>query len=491
MTTTFDPIAFKTTTRAQWQEAAAGVARVGSRDRGLARRRHRADARRRPPDQRREGARRRRRRRRADARRPPAGSDRPGTCWRPTSPPRSWSSRPARPHGRPLATSTTLEADGEDLSAVPDGELRRRDLPRRPHLLPGPAPRPDRDLPHPASRRPGQPRSCTPRPTATASSPSRSGSSGGSPACPRPLRGCRGRSASERRVSPRRAYAAAGLVDVERHGRPVAGPDGQRRGLRAVRAGVVRRAAPDAERPRPRPARRGLARGRGGAHPVRDAGRVRRPVRDARRRPAPDLTSRPGRVRGRTRRSAPGRAAPACAGCDPTWVLTVDSLANTAPAISAFDRPRATASNTSRSLSVSPRNAAGGVAVGLELPAPARWRGRCGASTALPPCTVRIASRSMQRRGVLEQEAARAVADRGGGPVVEVERRQHDHAHRLGPPGDALRERRSAGSPRRRPSPASGCPSGRRPARSSSTSRTASRPSPADADDAPSPPGRR
>ena len=35
--------------------------------------------------------------------------------------------------------------------------------------------------------------------------------------------------------------------------------------------------------------------------------------------------------------------------------LTVDSLANTVPAISALDRPRATAVNTSRSLSLSPR----------------------------------------------------------------------------------------------------------------------------------------
>ena len=35
--------------------------------------------------------------------------------------------------------------------------------------------------------------------------------------------------------------------------------------------------------------------------------------------------------------------------------LTVGSLANTVPAISALDRPRATAVNTSRSLSLSPR----------------------------------------------------------------------------------------------------------------------------------------
>ena len=69
------------------------------------------------------------------------------------------------------------------------------------------------------------------------------------------------------------------------------------------------------------------------------------------------------------------------------------------------------------------------------------------------------------RRRVLEQEPAGAVPDRGRGPVVEVERRQHDDPHRLrrgGPPG---RAGRSAGSPRRRPSPASGCPSAPRRAR--------------------------
>jgi hypothetical protein len=43
-----------------------------------------------------------------------------------------------------------------------------------------------------------------------------------------------------------------------------------------------------------------------------------------------------------------------------------------------------------------------------------------------------------QRRGVLEQEAAGTVPDRGGGPVVEVEGGQHDHADGLGPAGCPL-----------------------------------------------------
>ena len=70
-----------------------------------------------------------------------------------------------------------------------------------------------------------------------------------------------------------------------------------------------------------------------------------------------------------------------------------------------------------------------------------------------------------RRRGALEQEAAGAVPDRGGRAVVEVEGRQDDDPD--GPLASPRRARagRSAGSPPRRPSPASGCPSAPRRAR--------------------------
>ena len=129
MTTTFDPVAFKTTTRAQWEARRRGLAPLGpaiedwlgaatermlddvSLATGLAR------------------ARRRRRRRRPDPRRrPPGRPDRPRARHRHLAHDPGVRRRGAAAPG--LTTSTTLEADGEDLSAVRDRSVRRRDLAR-------------------------------------------------------------------------------------------------------------------------------------------------------------------------------------------------------------------------------------------------------------------------------------------------------------------------------------------------------------------------
>jgi SAM-dependent methyltransferase len=66
--------------------------------------------------------------------------------------------------------------------------------------------------------------------------------------------------------------------------RPGAGSDEERRRLRALREGVVRGAAPDARRARQRRPRGRMVGDRAGAARIRDAGRLRRTVRDDRRR---------------------------------------------------------------------------------------------------------------------------------------------------------------------------------------------------------------
>ena len=78
---------------------------------------------------------------------PPAGSARRDTCSPPTSPRRSSSTPRRTAADAGLANVETLEADGEDLSAVPDGAFDAADLPGRADLLPRPAARADRDLP--------------------------------------------------------------------------------------------------------------------------------------------------------------------------------------------------------------------------------------------------------------------------------------------------------------------------------------------------------
>ena len=115
MTITFDPAAYKDTTRAQWEEAADAWHRWGPTLEDWLGRGHRADARR------------GRRHRRAPAcstsppapagrRSPPrGGSGPPATCSPPTSPPRSWSTRPRRPPTRASRNVSTRELDGERL----------------------------------------------------------------------------------------------------------------------------------------------------------------------------------------------------------------------------------------------------------------------------------------------------------------------------------------------------------------------------------------
>ena len=79
-----------------------------------------------------------------------------------------------------------------------------------------------------------------------------------------------------------------------------------------------------------------------------------------------------------------------------------------------------------------------------------------GASRASPAATVRTPRRAASRGDVLEQEAARAGAQRLVDVLVEVERGQHQHLRRAARPSAA------GASPRSRRGRACGCPSGRR-----------------------------
>ena len=146
MTSTFDPQQYKTTTRAQWEDAAEAWHRWGPVIEDWLGAGHRADARRRRRHHRQPGARRRRRRRRAEPRRGPAGRARPGTSWPPTSP------RPSSEYAAKAATDAgltnvaTRELDGEQPRRR-RGRLRRGHLPGRADLLPGPAGRAGRHAP--------------------------------------------------------------------------------------------------------------------------------------------------------------------------------------------------------------------------------------------------------------------------------------------------------------------------------------------------------
>ena len=134
-----------------------------------------------------------------------------------------------------------------------------------------------------------------------------------------------------------------------------------------------------------------------------------------------------------------------------TWVLTVASLRNSRSAISAFDRPAASSASTSRSRSVSSASAGA---------APLRCAGqRAGEAVEQPPRDgrreQRLAARDdpdrvdeLRRLDVLEQEAARARAQRLEDVLVEVERGEdQDRAPRIAgrhePPGrlDAVHAR--------------------------------------------------
>ena len=87
------------------------------------------------------------------------------------------------------------------------------------------------------------------------------------------------------------ALEQAGFRDVDGARGRFAGAPADRRRMRALRARVLRRAAPDDGRPRRGRARRDLGGDRARAPAVRDRGRLRRPVRDAgRRRDAPEAS---------------------------------------------------------------------------------------------------------------------------------------------------------------------------------------------------------
>ena len=182
------------------------------------------------------------------ARRPTGRSD-AATCSRPTSRPRS-SSTPPRGRGRRLRNVSTREVDGERLD-VEGGGVRRGDLAGGPDLLPRPAGR----------ARAG----CTPRCARAAGCPSVVYSTADrngffsvpvgiirrrAQLPPPAARASRDRSASAAPGSPRRPQARR-LPRHHRRRRAVAGADGERRRVRALRAGVLRRAAPDAGRARP------------------------------------------------------------------------------------------------------------------------------------------------------------------------------------------------------------------------------------------------
>ena len=185
----------------------------------------------------------------------------------------------------------------------------------------------------------------------------------------------------------------------------------------------------------------------------------------------------------------------------PTWVFTVASDRNSSPAISVFDRPWATSGAPrapARSARPARRHHAGRPP---DVPANRSISRRVMRRRDHGVAAGDRADRGHQlgRRGVLEQEAAGAGAQRGEGVLVQVERGQDEHLGRAGaghdPPGrlDAVQPgirtsisttsgRRPRQLDRPPPSPASpttsmsGCaPSTiRKPMRSSSWSSTSS-----------------
>ena len=112
--------------------------------------------------------------------------------------------------------------------------------------------------------------------------------------------------------------------------------------------------------------------------------------------------------------------------------MTVASAMCRAAAISALDRPRATSSRIarSRSLSAASRESSTGASGRVPATCSSSRRVAVGATIASPDATARIAASSSSGCGVLEQEAAGAGAQRGEHVLVEVERRQDDHARR-------------------------------------------------------------
>ena len=138
----------------------------------------------------------------------------------------------------------------------------------------------------------------------------------------------------------------------------------------------------------------------------------------------------PARRRRRGSRGAPGPGRRASRADAPRWVFTVASAMCSAAAISALDRPRATSSRIarSRSLRAASRDSSTGASGSVLATCSSSRRVAVGATIASPDATVRIAVSSASGVGVLQQEAARAGAERGERVLVEVEGRQDDHA---------------------------------------------------------------
>ena len=111
-------------------------------------------------------------------------------------------------------------------------------------------------------------------------------------------------------------------------------------------------------------------------------------------------------------------------------VFTVASVTTSRAAISAFDRPCATSTSTSRSRGVSSASAAAGGRSGSRRAAKSSISRRVidGASSASPAAHDADRRDELLGRRVLEQEAARAGSQRGVDVLVEVERGQDQHA---------------------------------------------------------------
>ena len=107
----------------------------------------------------------------------------------------------------------------------------------------------------------------------------------------------------------------------------------------------------------------------------------------------------PGRTRSRGRRPAPGPAGPSLASTWATWLLTVVSESTRSAAISALERPRASAVNTSSSRGVSRRSGSGTPAPGggRRTHSSISRRVSAGSSRAEPSATVRTACSSAAR----------------------------------------------------------------------------------------------
>ena len=250
MTVTFDAAAYKRTTRSQWEEAAEAWHRWGPTIEDWLGRRDARPCSTGP----------------AWSTAPACSTSPPARAGRRCSPPTGRPERPRagdrhlarhprvrRRHGRRCRAPQRLHPGARRRAPRCRGRgVRRGDLAGRPDLLPGPAGALCAACTTRCGRVAACRRSCTRRPTATGSSRSPSGSSGGARQLPPPLPGQPGPFSLG--GPGRRRGRARGRWVPRRHRRRgrVAGADGVRGRLRPVREGVLRRAAPDARRGCPR-----------------------------------------------------------------------------------------------------------------------------------------------------------------------------------------------------------------------------------------------